>query len=238
MSSVDQPCVCEFAGVAVAGSSDQLLDLRVGRGELWVVEVPRSQPRPDVAGAALGMNVPEAGYVELFGVRWGSESLAEAEALRQRTGRVFDIRQGPVWLQNLDIEENVLLPHTMGGIEKIEKTMTRMRVIGERVGFAEIPKSRPSVTELEVTQRAQWVRALMRLGLELLVLEVPTRGVGVNQIEALVAEIKRVLAEGVAVLWITDGSEREGAVPEDLVTGRVFYGKSQWTEEANLDEDR
>ena len=73
--------------------------------------------------------------------------LEEEERIRQRTGRVFDVRHGAIWLQNLDVEENVLLPHTIAGSEPVKETIERMQRIGAEFGFEVIPKSRPSATD-------------------------------------------------------------------------------------------
>ena len=73
--------------------------------------------------------------------------LEEEERIRQRTGRVFDVRHGAIWLQNLDVEENVLLPHTIAGSEPVKETIERMQRIGAELGFEVIPKSRPSATD-------------------------------------------------------------------------------------------
>jgi len=229
--------VCEFSGVRLDNGGGAPLEFCIRRGELWIVELPRAGARPDVAGAASGTSKVLEGAVRVLGCDWATDNLDAAEAARRRTGRVFDARHGPIWLQNLHIGENLLLPHTITGCEPVAETMRRMEAIGKEFGFDEIPKTRPSVTSHRVSQSAQCVRAFMRRQLDFLILEVPTR-----QADALVATVLRrkvaeVLDGGCGVLWITDRSEADGNVPRDLAKGAVFYGKSRWTGEEDVDED-
>ena len=77
----------------------------------------------------------------------------------------------------------------------------------------------------------------MRRQLDFLILEVPTRQAEPTMAKALRQKLGEVMGEGCGVLWITDASEAEGDVPRDLARGEVFYGKSRWTGEVEVDGD-
>ena len=181
----------------------------------------------DLGDLALGLQAPRQGRVFFGGEDWSGMDPREAERRRRRVGRVFAPRGRAAWIENLDVEENVMLAQLFNEGSTWEAVRERAEDLARRFGLDGLPTSRPSATPAPDLMAAQWVRAFLPDPLRLLILELPEAAVPEGKAGLLNGEVKRVLDEGTAVIWI-DGSAAEldglepdrhfGEVPEALMS--------------------
>jgi phospholipid/cholesterol/gamma-HCH transport system ATP-binding protein len=172
----------------------------LARGELLLVRLEREYVRVPIADAACGLIDPTAGVVRFQGVDWQRLGAGASCRARGRIGRVFE---GPNWVSNLDVDENVLLAqrhHTHRSDADLSAEADR---IARDMGMPGLPKGRPAgVGRLELARSAV-VRALMGSP-DLLLLERPEAGVWTELVPALVGALSRARDRGAAVVWLTN----------------------------------
>jgi len=197
--------VLEFHRCALAEDVGEW-DLRLGEGDLALVEAPESIRISPVGDLALGLRVPHGGEVRFEGRAWTSRNAREAERCRRCVGRVYVPEERAAWLQNLDLDENIpLAQHFDPAQSRAEIARRAMEVAGE-LGFDDLPRMRPAVARRSTLVRAQWVRAFLPKDLRLLILERPTREADAESVDLLRQRVDRVRNGGTAVLWLDEDS--------------------------------
>jgi predicted ABC-type transport system involved in lysophospholipase L1 biosynthesis ATPase subunit len=173
-------------------------------GELAFVRTSRQGRFPPLAELAEGLSAPAEGRVLFLGEDW---TLLDADQAARRRGQIGRVFQGPAWVNNLDVDENVTLRvRHYSGLPAPEVNAAAADIAG-RVGLSEVPRTRPAWTPHEDLARAQWVRALLGQP-RLLVLEDPERDAPESAIAAWRVAVAVALRDGAAVLWI--GPESPG----------------------------
>lgn len=173
-------------------------------GALALLEVPAGHGSNLLADLASGLLDPASGQIQFAGTPWSARSADEAAAARARIGRVFD---GPGWVSNLDVDENVTLPARYHRLLEDAESYRQAQALAERLGLAALPAGRPAHAPRTELRQAEWVRALLGPR-QLIILERPMRELPKSLGAALVAETARLRASGVAFLWIqTAGQE-------------------------------
>lgn len=193
----------EFSGATLAEEVGHVCVLRevslaLGPGELIVVEASAEHSLDSLADLACGLLEPEQGEVRFEGVAWPQRSPEQAAAARSRIGRVFE---GAGWISNLDVDENLTLSARYHGQLSDEQAYADARALARRLGLVDLPPGRPAHMARSELRRAEWVRALLGKR-ALVVLQAPLRDVPRAWAEALLAEIERQRAAGVAFLWL------------------------------------
>ena len=197
----------QFAGVSLAAGPDYDSALRDVTFELparrLILVHTDAVRRLPLADAAQGLVVPEQGAIAYLGRPWSERPPDDAAACRARIGRTF-VTAGAAggWLSNLDVDENITLKqrhHTRQPEEDIRQAALDL---ARRLGFAELPHSRPAWTDRAELHRAQWVRALLGTP-SLLLLEFPEAGVADDALAALKAAVRESAEGGAAALWLT-----------------------------------
>jgi ABC-type lipoprotein export system ATPase subunit len=200
--------VLEFQQVTVKGDYPydvglEDASLALMAGELALVLVAEGLTCTPLADAAQGLVVPAGGSVRLLGQAWDGVKPDEANSLRARTGRVFE-RYG--WISNLDVDENIALEQRNHSKRTDDEIMAEAADIAKSFRIELIPHVRPAVLPRQELRRAEWVRALVGKP-ELILLERPTREMGVEWTEILARRLDQSRREGAAVLWLTDELE-------------------------------
>ena len=174
-------------------------ELTLNRGALALVRVDASQKRILVADAAVGTIEPNEGAVYFNRVDWQRMSPRDLYEARGKIGRVFE-EIG--WISNLDIDENIALPHRYHFRRDREELYDQAAELSQLFELPGLPRGRPSYARPADLQRAACVRAFLGEP-QLLILERPERDAYPDIMPPLLASIRAARNRGAAVLWLT-----------------------------------
>ncbi len=175
-------------------------ELRAGEIALFCSD-SKSKP-PEIANLAMGIHRPAEGSISFRQQNWAEIEAPEMLHLRCQIGRVFAPRGVASWVQNLDVDENVMVAQFFRPGQTSLDVLERTNRLAGRFGFKHLPQGRPSTTSAEELTRAQWVRAFLPVPLRLLILERPGFRLSSSELQPLIRQINEVRNEGTAVLWI------------------------------------
>ena len=178
--------------VAVAG-----VNLEVHQGECFGLLGPNGAGKTTTIEICEGLTEADAGSVELFGLRWGSDS----SALRQRIG---------IQLQETQLSEKLTVEETLRLFRSFYK---RGRDIGEVIATVQLEEKRKSrVGGLSGGQKQRLAMACALVGEpDLLFLDEPTTGLDPQARRQLWDLVERLKSAGRTVLLTThymDEAER------------------------------
>ena len=196
--------VLEFVGATVRERGRRRIEigdvkLRVEPGELVMVRVERTAACPALADTAEGLQSVEPGEVRFEGQTWNQRDPRWAADRRGRIGRVFEDWG---WISNLNVMENVLLAAEHHGHADRRTLSEKAEQLARRVGLSGVPPGRPAFVSPADLRRAQWVRALLRDPV-LLLLERPMKGVPQSSLQPLCDVVDEARQRGAAVIWLT-----------------------------------
>ena len=154
------------------------------------------------------------------GMKWKNCSIGEAERRRREIGFTINTEaQQEAWVANLDLDENVLLASRFERRESPPAMRRRADEWARHFGLSDgIPDLRPGAVDRGDQIRLQWVRALMRDPLRLLVLERPLESAPAEAIPRLIDTIAVRLDAGSAVLWVEESRPNFRRLGLDPVT--------------------
>jgi phospholipid/cholesterol/gamma-HCH transport system ATP-binding protein len=169
------------------------LDLRVRRGEVLGVVGGSGAGKTVLLNTLIGLKVPEAGVVKIFGQDLDRASTAKWDAIERSWGVLF--QQGALF-SNLTVKENVAAP-------MIEHTELPPHLISElaelKIALAGLPPEAGALKPAELSggmiKRAGLARALA-LDPQLLFLDEPTSGldpIGASAFDELIADLSASL---------------------------------------------
>jgi len=124
----------------------------------------------------------------------------------------------PAWVNNLSVLENVLLKSLHHTRIRRSKLLADAQELAYAVGLAEVPARRMSGMSRSELRRAEWVRAFLGEP-TLVLLQRPLGGIERGRWNSLVELVRRFLARGTAILWISDDGAEQRLVGE-LATRR------------------
>lgn len=147
-----------------------------------------------------GFVTPVEGVVAVCGEEWRAMSVPRTYALRARTGRI-----GPSmhWIQNLNVDENVLLAQ----LDHSQRTEPELRAqalaLAQQLGLDAVPRSRPHDTAPGDLLASAVVRAF--LGAPALVVIEPLPADASDALRTGLGEVGReASARGTTVIWLGD----------------------------------
>jgi hypothetical protein len=207
------PPVLEFAGVLVDARPpyDEGVEeatFVLGPGGLAMVRPGMDDHLTPWGDAATGMTELAAGEVRFAGHAWQEMAPDRVSQERARIGRIFAER---AWLNNLDLDENILLPWRYHTARKDAELLAEADALARDFGLPGVPRVRPSAAGRRELRLAGWVRAFMGAP-ALLVIDRPMNDAPPGALDPLVAKANERLAAGAAALWIA-GSEAEWTHP-------------------------
>ncbi len=191
--------ILEFDGIRWGNEAPLRFDVEEGACIVVRVDQDDVGRAAAVGRLACGLDRPPHGTVRYHGHEWERMTPAEAERCRGTIGRVFS---GTAWISNLNVGENVLLATLHHTRRPVAELRTEAERLSRAFGLDALPDIRPARVAARDLQRAQWVRAWLNQP-DLLILELPDRGAGLDGRAALVAAVAEARARGVGVLWIS-----------------------------------
>lgn len=170
-----------------------------------------------------GESAPVPGEIRIYGVP-PARADAWSGPLAGRVTRTFSPLFGRgCWLEQLDIEENVMIAALMGG-EKLRDVRQRSRELAMRLSLPSLPRTRRSATLPGTLTICQWVRAFLMNKAGLFLMVDALRDATSDAMDALMMECQARRREGAAFLWLLpEGDSRHAALLEN--TGNPHPGK-------------
>ena len=191
-------CNVTFRGNPINALHLSGVDLVLHQGEMILLQLDRGQRSREVASMLQGLHHPLSGEVRFQNCDWRGSHYDRHFQMRSRIGRVFD---GPAWIQNLNLRDNVTSARSHHG-DSWESIQTQYLAWIRHFQVTDASGERPSFVEPAVLQVYQWIRALLGRP-SLLILERPMQSVAPTAIESLVDAVNELRRDGTAVLWLT-----------------------------------
>jgi ribose transport system ATP-binding protein len=202
MSDADRSTVLRAEGISKAWSTpvleDVTLDLR--RGEVHVLMGSNGAGKSTLAAILGGLVLPDSGRMVLG----GSPHAPPSRAMAERAGVVMVLQEMNLF-PVMSLAENLFLDRLPGRFGLIDGRQLRRRteVALERVGLGHFSPDMP-LSRLGVGQRqlVEIARALDRQ-CRVLILDEPTAALSAAESGILFDHVRRLVAEGVAVVHVT-----------------------------------
>jgi phospholipid/cholesterol/gamma-HCH transport system ATP-binding protein len=175
------------------------MDLVLRTGDFVLIDVGELERGTAIADACCGLLPLGSGAVRFQGRSWARMPEAYADAMRGRIGRTY---ADDVWLEHLNLPDNVLLAQMHHTRTHAGNLVERAARLARRFGLPGMPLGLPRQASGDDLLRAALVRALLGEP-ALLILESPTRQQFGELGEALINAIGRERDRGAAVLWLT-----------------------------------
>lgn len=205
--SQDQSPIIEFeaatAGVHAGGNRYDTglwnVSFRLDPGELLLLRAERALPRLPIGDLALGLIEPSRGVVRCMGKRWGERITSDVVSTRARIGRYPG---SSTWLRRLSVEQNITLMARFHTHMRGRDIVARAEALCRAFGLPGLPRGEPGSAMEQDLARAACARMLM-LDPELIVLDRPAQGIGLDILPTLMNQISAARRRGAAVIWIT-----------------------------------
>lgn len=206
--TTDEACVLRLAAVRAqpwfCGA-----ELTVGPGQCVAITAGNSAAE-HFGDLVQGLAAPAAGSVSLCGQDWQALSVQAAYALRARTGRLAPSMH---WIQNLNVDENVLLPALDRSRLPERALRAQALALAQQLGLDEVPRSRPHDTSAADLLTSAAVRAF--LGAPMLVVVEPMADAPAPWLAGLRKLTRAACDEGTAVIWL-HAAQHGGPPDRDL----------------------
>jgi phospholipid/cholesterol/gamma-HCH transport system ATP-binding protein len=203
--SADSAHVVEIEGLVNAVGDGQVLhrdlELRVRRDEVLSLVGGSGSGKSQLLRVMLGLKLPQAGTVRVFGVSWSDPKWKRVRDARRRMGVLF---QNGALYSALNVYDNIAFPlRERGGLPEREIRA----IVHAKLAQVELDASKalllPASLSGGMVKRVALARALA-LAPELLVLDEPTAGLDPDRTARFVQLIKRLRAEQrFAVVMVT-----------------------------------
>lgn len=197
------PAIVEVEAARLPGAEGAPpVSLRLGRGELLVLEGAGEAAGAELLRALVGLSRPAAGRVRLLGHEPAALGRAEHEALLARVG--YLPRYGAL-LSNITLAANLLLPLAYHRALPAEEAARAGGAAAARFGVAwPLPEALPAAVPPSLRRRVALARAVV-LEPELLLLDDFTDDLSRAEAAAVADAVRAYAAErGAAVLAATD----------------------------------
>jgi phospholipid/cholesterol/gamma-HCH transport system ATP-binding protein len=193
-----------------------LYDLKLGPGDLALVDAPDAAQSAWFADLCCGLVPLAEGRVRFLGRDWAAMPHELGAALRGRIGRVFAIGG---WIGFLDVATNILLPqlhHTRGDLNELRNRATGL---ARTFGLPGLPLGRAIDLSPRDLACASCVRAFLGDPV-LLLLESPVSGQFSDLKAPLIDAVAAARGRGAAAIWFS----RSDLVLRD----RSFPASQRW----------
>lgn len=192
-------------------------------GELVLVEIARETSHSPFADIVSGIHLADEGRASFDGLDWKTAPPDAASRARARIGRVFD-STAIHWLSNLDLDENLTLPHRFHHGPIAADMFSRLEELATLAQCWPLPATRPAITPKNVLRRAEWVRAFLSKP-DLLILERPLREIG-GDTSGLASLVAAALKRGAAILLVTrDSDPWQSLAPQPAAHWKLHAGR-------------
>jgi len=187
--------------VLPGAAADVALSLAVRPSDFVMVECRDGSQAASFADLCCGIWPLSRGAVRFFGRDWTAPPDIYVAALRGRIGRVFG---DGGWIDFIDMETNILLPHLHHTHDDIAELRGMAAELGCAFGLPGLPSGKRSDLSAVDLAGAACIRAFLGEPL-LVILESPLQVGAADLAVPLLTAIARARDHGAAVLWLTAG---------------------------------
>ncbi len=176
------------------------MDLCLNVGQSAALLLP-DEPLRLLEALLLGSAVEAGCEVRIWGVDPAGEE-AWGGPLADKVARTFSpLFGGGCWLENLDVDENILLAPLMRG-ERAGAARERALGLARRLGLEDLPDTRRAQTAPGTLTVCQWVRAFMDERTRLFLMIDSLRKAPGAAIQSLARECHARRQQGAAFFWV------------------------------------
>lgn len=186
-------------GIAAITGAPETISLN--SGELKIVEVKDNDSLRVFSDCLIGLSLCDDDII-VNGTSLSSMCDRELEKMRANIGQIWVDSPDASWIENLDVDENILLASQMRDNKSHDELYKQALSYCHQVGLSGLPATRPSDTDSRILHLMQWVRALMCDPLEILILENTLEYEDDKQKQISLDIIKDVLGKGTSVLYL------------------------------------
>ena len=192
--------VLTIRGVQFNPPAGLKLDVELRAGESRAVVLPDDELFL-LDAMISGDRVPPSGEVTLCGCNPAEDGIWNGH-LSGKVARTFSPLFGRgCWLENLDVDENIMLASLMRG-EEPGAVRERALKLALRFGLAALPDTRRAATRVEALTICQWIRAFLVNDASIFLMIDALRNAPENAMAALVQECRARREKGAAFLWL------------------------------------
>lgn len=196
-------CQCDWAEAS--------LDLVMRRGEFHFAPIRADAPAELLTRAMLGLGPIQSGEIFFRRWQWHQLSFADQYAARFQMARIVD---SPAWVQNLQVQENILWPMLHQGIQhrdarrRLDESLQTMNDLNQGRSWSALMlrlkrslTMRPAFVSETVLRVAQWVRCLAFRPDCVLAVR-PLRDIPSEVAGGFARCVQQSIANGTAWLWL------------------------------------
>jgi simple sugar transport system ATP-binding protein len=215
------PALLEFRSVSKRFGPLLALDrvsLGLGAREVLALLGENGAGKSTLMSLLFGLLAPDAGEIRIDGRPARIRSPADARRLG-----VGMVHQHFTLVGDLTVAENLVLDERgrstlwLGRRRHLE---ARVRDLGAGLGFRLDPRARVDELSVGDQQRLEILKAVKRPDLRLLVLDEPTANLSPGEVDDLLAVVRRLVASGCSVVFITHKLREVAAVADRVVVLR------------------
>lgn len=185
-------------------SAVQDVSLTIGKGEFVVIFGPSGCGKSTLLHILLGLEYPTKGTVRFMGkeLYQGYDDDGRAELRKRHIGIVY---QQSNWIQALSVEENVMFPLSLNGVEGYEAHKKAYEVLG-MVGMQDHAQFSPTELSSGQQQKIALARAIIT-NPEIIVADEPTGNLDFESGQDLMKLLYALNKEGKTVVMVTHDLE-------------------------------
>ncbi|GGC60467.1 putative ABC transporter ATP-binding protein YufO [Chelatococcus reniformis] len=172
------------------------VDLEIRGGEVHCLLGENGAGKSTLCNLLFGIHVPDAGEIRLDGAAYVPRGPRDALA-----AGVAMVHQHFSLIDDMSVVDNLLLGQARGMVNR-KAYAARLGELADRYGLALAPFARVGDISIGERQRVEIVKCLMREP-RVLILDEPTAVLLPDEIRSLLAVVRRVAAQGCAVILVT-----------------------------------
>lgn len=175
------------------------VDLDVHRHEIHGLLGGNGAGKTTLMNVLYGLYRPDAGTIRLRGQEVMISS--PRDAISQGIGMVH---QHFLQVNSFTVTQNIVLGTDLPSRPtlRLDKAEARIAELSQRFGLAVDPRANIEDLSMGVRQRVEILKALYR-GVDVLILDEPTTNLTPQEVDSLFVSLKRMVAEGMSVVFIT-----------------------------------
>jgi general nucleoside transport system ATP-binding protein len=207
------------------------VDLDVGRGEVHALLGENGAGKTTLMRILFGLTHPDSGSIEVEGRAVTIRSPKDAIA-----AGIGMVTQHFSLVRPMSVAENVALGRTTGLRLDLEDARRRVREASAAFGISVDPDARVADLSVGEQQRVEILKALSR-ECRVLILDEPTAVLVPQEVDALFASLRRLVADGLAIVFISHKLGEVRAISDRvsvLRRGRLVGSVSGTTDEREL----
>ncbi len=205
--------VSKWFGEIVANDN---ISLELARGEVLALLGENGAGKSTLVSILFGHYAPDRGSISVFG-----RTLPPGKPSAALEAGIGMVHQHFSLADNLTVLDNVLLgTEPLTGMVSLRKAAaTKLKQLAERFGLAVDPDARVGTLAVGAKQRVEILKSLYR-GARILILDEPTSVLAPQEVQSLFATLRRLVADGMSVIFISHKLDEVLAISDRIAVLR------------------